>query len=119
MNYRIVTYVLGWALNIEAFSMLLPLLCAVVYNEPNKWVFLVCALICALVGTPLVLAGHKNKVMYAKEGFASVALSWIVISIFGALPFVISGAIPNYVDALFETASGFSTRLTSPPSENL
>lgn len=109
MNYRIVTYVLGWALNIEAFSMLLPLLCAVAYNEPNKWVFLVCALICALVGTPLVLAGHKNKAMYAKEGFASVALSWIVISIFGAIPFVMSGAIPNFVDALFETASGFST----------
>ena len=109
MNYRIVTYVLGWALNIEAFSMLFPFFCAVVYDEPNKWVFLVCALICALVGTPLVLAGHKNKAMYAKEGFASVALSWIVISIFGAIPFVLSGAIPNYVDALFETASGFST----------
>ncbi len=109
MNFRIVTYVLGWALNIEAVSMLLPFLCAMVYDEPKKWVFLICAFLCAAIGTPLVLAGPKNKAMYAKEGFASVALSWIVISLFGAIPFVISGAIPNFVDALFETASGFST----------
>ena len=109
MNFRIVTYVLGWALNIEAVSMLLPFLCALIYDEPKKWVFLLCALLCAVIGTPLVLAGPKNKAMYAKEGFASVALSWIVISLFGAIPFVISGAIPSFIDALFETASGFST----------
>ncbi len=109
MNYRIISYVLGCVLNIEAASMILPFLCALIFDEPSKWVFPLCALICFVVGLPLILAAPKNKTMFAKEGFVSVALSWIVMSIFGALPFVISGSIPSYIDALFETASGFST----------
>ncbi len=109
MNYRIISYVLGWVLNIEAVCMLLPLLCAWIYDEPTVWVFIVCVLLCFAVGTPLVLTGPREKNMFAKEGFVTVAISWIGISLFGALPFVLSGSIPNFVDALFETASGFTT----------
>ncbi len=109
MNYRIISYVLGWVLNIEAVCMLLPLLCALIYNEPTVLVFVVCALLCCAIGTLLVLTGPKEKSMFAKEGFVTVALSWIVISLFGALPFVLSGSISNIIDALFETASGFTT----------
>lgn len=109
MKFSIVCYVLGWALNIEALCMILPFICSIAYDEPIKWVFPLCALFCAVLGVPLVLKSPKNKTMYAKEGLVSVALSWIVISIFGALPFVISGSIPSFIDALFETASGFTT----------
>ncbi len=109
MRFGIISYVLGWALNIEAVCMILPFICSVVYNEPIKWVFPLCALFCALFGVPLVLKAPKKKMMYAKDGLVSVALSWILISIFGAVPFVISGSIPSFVDALFETASGFTT----------
>jgi len=109
MNYKIILYILGWVANIESACMLLPLLCSFIYNEHNKWVFAICSLICLIIGIPLTIAGRKNKSMFAKEGLVSVALSWIFISVLGALPFVLSGSIPNYIDALFETASGFST----------
>jgi len=109
MNYRMILYVLGCVLNIEAAAFILPFLCAVIYDEPNKWVFAVCAIICFAFGLVLTLARPKDRTMFAKEGFVAVALSWIGMSIFGALPFVISGSIPNFIDALFETASGFST----------
>lgn len=109
MNYKMISHVLGCVLNIEAAAMLLPFLCAVIYDEPVKWTFLLCAALCLFVGIPLVLAKPKNKTMFAKEGFVSVALSWITLSIFGAFPFVFSESIPNFVDAVFETASGFTT----------
>ncbi len=109
MNYRIILYVLGCVLNIEGIAMILPFLCALCFDEPNKWVFPLCAAICFVVGLPLIWAKPKDKNMFAKEGFAAVALSWIAMSIFGALPFVFSGSIKSFVDALFETASGFTT----------
>lgn len=109
MSYRIIAYVLGCVLGVEAVSMMLPFICALVYNEPMKWVFPVCALICLVVGVPLILVRPKNKTMFAKEGFVAVALSWVLMSIFGALPFVFSDSIPSFVDAIFETASGFTT----------
>ncbi len=109
MNYGTVCYILGCVLNIEAVAMLLPFLCATIFDDACKWIFLVCALICLAFGLPLVLIKSKNCSMFAKEGFVAVALSWIVMSIFGALPFVFSGYIPNFVDAFFETASGFTT----------
>lgn len=109
MNYKIIAHVLGWVINIEAVCMLLPLICAICYNEPTKWVFVLCILICLAIGIPLTKIGTKNRSMFAKEGYVIVALSWIVMSIFGALPFIISGSIPNFINALFETASGFTT----------
>lgn len=109
MNCRVICHVLGCVLNIEAAAMLLPFICSLIYDEPNKWVFAVCALICAVAGLPLILIRTKHKSMFAKEGFVAVALSWLFMSIFGALPFVLSGSIPSFIDALFETASGFTT----------
>ena len=110
MNYGVITHTLGWVLNIEAISMLLPTLCAIFYGDTDSVkVFLLCALITLAAGLALMIKRPKSKTMYSKEGFATVALSWIFISIFGALPFIISGYIPNYIDAVFETDSGFTT----------
>ncbi len=109
MNYKIISYILGWVINIEAVCMLLPFLCGIIYSEPSKWAFLICSVLCFILGLPLIFRKPKNKNMFAKEGFVIVALSWIIISILGAIPFVITGSIPNFIKALFETASGFTT----------
>ncbi len=109
MNYKVISYTLGWALNIEAACMVLPLICSLVLGEPYVLTFGMCILICLIIGCPLVIKQPKNKGIFAKEGLVIVALSWIFISIIGALPFVFSGTVPNFIDALFETASGFTT----------
>ncbi len=89
--------------------MLLPLGCAVIYGENDVWTFLSCIILCLVFGGFLSRVKVKKQGMYAKEGLVTVSMSWILISIFGAMPFKFSGAIPNYVDALFETVSGFTT----------
>lgn len=109
MNYRIILHTLGWVLNIEAGCMLLPLICAFLYAEDTVTVFAVCIAACLFAGLLLTMRPPKNKTMYAKEGFTIVALSWILISIFGALPFILSGSVTSFVDAVFETVSGFTT----------
>lgn len=109
MNGSIIIYILGWILSIEGAMMVLPLITAVIYGESAGWAFVITMVLCLAIGVPLVRKSPKNRVFYVREGFVSVALSWIVLSIFGALPFVISGSIPNVVDALFETVSGFTT----------
>ena len=88
---------------------MIPALVGVVYKEQQFLSFLVCALIYIVLGVLATLKKPKNQVFYAKEGFVSVALSWFVLSIFGCVPFVINGDIPNFVDAFFETVSGFTT----------
>lgn len=109
MNYRIILNTLGWVLNLEAAAMTLPLICALIYGEPYAYTFLICIGTCLLIGIPLTLKTPEKKTMYAREGFVIVTLSWITMSLFGALPFFISGCIPNFIDALFETVSGFTT----------
>lgn len=109
MNFRVIKRTLGFLLIFEAVFFLVPLLTALAYGEQEGVDFLICILICLAVGWLLTLGKVKNQTVYAKEGFVIVALSWIVMSLFGALPFWISGAIPSYVDALFETVSGFTT----------
>ncbi len=109
MNYRMILHILGYVLILEAACMLLPLACAVVYGEAEIWTFLSCIILCLVCGFILRLIKPKRQGMYAKEGLVIVSLSWIVISLFGAFPFKFSGAIPNYIDALFETVSGFTT----------
>lgn len=109
MNFKMILYVLGMVLNLEAVFMLLPLICAILYNETTAMSYLVSMACCLLPGLILVAKAPEKKSMYAKEGFIIVALSWIAMSAFGALPFVISGGIPNYIDAFFETVSGFTT----------
>ena len=110
MNYKMIVYVLGWVLKIEAASMAIPLICSLCYKDTDSvFMFLICMALCVIFGTFFSAVKPKNKAMYAKEGFVTVALSWIFMSIFGALPFYLSGAIPNFIDAFFETVSGFTT----------
>lgn len=109
MNYKIIIHTLGWVLIVEAAALVLPLICALIFSEPYVITFLICILICGALGAALTIPTIKNKTMFSKEGFVIVALSWIVMSIFGALPFVISKTIPNFIDAVFETVSGFTT----------
>ena len=110
MNYGMIKRILGYVLLIEALCLTLPLICSLVYGEPHALpVWTLCICICLMLGIVLTLGKPKSKQMFAKEGFVTVALSWIVISLFGAVPFVISGFIPSFIDALFETVSGFTT----------
>lgn len=109
MNYSIIFYILGWILNFEAAFMALPCIVAIIYQEPAGWSFVKAMAICLLIGIFLVIRKPKNQVFYVKEGFVTVALSWIVLSVMGALPFLFSGAITNPVEAVFETVSGFTT----------
>jgi len=120
MNYRIVTSIVGRVLAIEAALLLLPLATAAIYGEsvmPFLWSVAITAVSAAL----LCMFRPTTKEFYAREGFVSVALSWVTISLLGALPFVLSGEIPNYIDALFEIISGFTTTGSSvvPNVENL
>lgn len=109
MNYAMIAYVIGWILNCEGFLMLLPCLTAVIYQETAGFSFAAAMALCFLFGVPLTVRKPKNMVFYTKEGFVSVFLSWIVLSVMGSLPFLFSGSITNPVDALFETVSGFTT----------
>ncbi len=109
MNKKIVIHVLGWSLILESACMLLPLVCSLIYRESDALVFTISSFLCFAVGFLLKSIVPKNRNMYAKEGLVAVSLSWISMSVFGALPFVLSGTIPNYIDALFETVSGFTT----------
>ena len=110
MNYAVVFRLLGYILMIEGTLLLLPAATSLLYGE---WmvlgVFLLTAAVSAAIGFVLKGIKPRSKVFYMREGFAATALSWIVISVVGAVPFVLTGCIPNPVDALFETVSGFTT----------
>lgn len=109
MNYSIISYILGWVLTIESIFMFIPCIVAAIYREKEGFAFLIVALLCLAIGLLRIRKKTKSQVFYAKEGFVTVALSWIIMSIFGALPFVINQDIPSFTDALFETISGFTT----------
>lgn len=109
MDYRLVFRVLGRLLVCEAFLMLPSLAVSVYYHGIDISYIALSILITALVGIPLSCIKKSGKSMYARDGFAIVALGWILLSFFGALPFVLSGAIPNFIDAFFEASSGFTT----------
>ena len=109
MNYGVVIYVLGWIMDIEAACMMLPCLVAVIYGEREGLSFLYVAMAALLLGTIIILKKPKDMKFYLKEGFVTTALSWIILSVVGALPFVLNGDIPNFTNALFETVSGFTT----------
>ena len=105
MNYKMIMYLLGQLLRLEGILMLIPLF----YVDSAFWALLGTALGLILVGTVLTLKKPESFTIGAKEGFAITGLSWLLLSMVGALPFCISGAIPNYIDALFETISGITT----------
>ncbi len=109
MNYRMIKYTLGWLMLFEAAFFLLPLITGIVFWEKATLSFLYSMLAVGAVGALFVLKKPENTKLYSRDGFMIVALSWIVLSLFGALPFVFSGATENYIDAFFETVSGFTT----------
>ena len=108
MNYRMICYVLSLVHAIEAGLMTLPLAVTLYYHE-DPFAFLVAILVTLAAAGILFAFRPKSRVLFAREGFVAVALSWVMMSLFGALPFTISGWIPSYVDAVFETVSGFTT----------
>lgn len=109
MNKKVIIYLMGWILNIEAVFMLLPCFTALIYRETSGYWFLAVMAVCGGIGIILTRKKPENMVFFAKEGFVSVALSWIVLSFFGAMPFYLSGEIPRFEDAMFEVISGFTT----------
>lgn len=109
MNHKLILKIIGLIVLIEAAFLLLPVAVALIYSEKQVFDFLAVIGINVLIGVPLALLKIKRKTMFAKDGFFVVAIAWIIFSALGALPFVISGYIPNYIDALFETVSGFTT----------
>ena len=110
MNYKMVRYTLGVILLFEALFLIAPILTALYFGEQKSLMASgITALMCIVIAAPFVIKKPKNTDLFAKEGFVIVSLSWVILSVFGALPFVISGAIPSFIDAFFETVSGFTT----------
>ena len=108
MNNGMIRFVLSWILRVEGLLMFLPCVIAVIYREQEGWVYLIMAGIAVAVGL-LLSKKPADAEIYQKEGFVSVGLSWILLSCYGAIPFVITGEIPNFLNALFEIVSGFTT----------
>ncbi len=109
MNSPMIRKILGHIMRIEAILMLLPCLVALIYKESVGFIYLTVAGLTAIVGSLLILKRTDDHTLYLKEGCVATSLSWIVLSLIGAAPFAISGEIPSYIDALFETISGFTT----------
>ena len=109
MNTSIIRYVLGQVLRLEGLFMFLPCIVALIYGDLSGLAFLGTALLSIMLGTLMTYQKPTSHTFYLKEGCITTALSWILLSVFGALPFCISGEIPSFTDALFETVSGFTT----------
>lgn len=109
MNVAIIRYILGYILKIEGLFLMLPSVVAAIYHEKEGFFYLGVGVFCIIFGILLSLKKPSDSVFYLKEGCVATALSWIFLSIFGAIPFFLTGEIPSYVDALFETVSGFTT----------
>lgn len=108
MNYKLVINTLGRVLLIFAALMLLPLIAGLCYGE-NILHFIISIAITGGVGGLMLIPRSERRDIFAREGFVLVGLVWIAMGLFGALPFVISGEIPSYIDAVFETVSGLTT----------
>lgn len=110
MNKKIVLSILGKILWAEAALLVLPLIVSIIYGNSCIPAFLITIAVAVIIALPLIfLCKTDNKRIYSKEGFVIVSLAWIIMSVIGCLPFVISGEIPSFFDALFETVSGFTT----------
>lgn len=110
MKISLIFFILGWVTFLEGCFFLLPGIVGFCYGEiTDAIVYLVCAAVCILVGLLTRLNKSRNSAFYTKEGFLSVVFSWLSMSLVGAIPFVITGDIPSYTDALFEIISGFTT----------
>lgn len=108
MSIRIIAYIIGSALKLEAAFLLLPLLCALIYGEA-LFPYAATIALCALLGFLLCLSPANKAEFQTKEGFVATGLVWIVLSLMGMLPFLLSGSVENVCDAFFETVSGLTT----------
>lgn len=110
MNRRMIFNAVGSVLQVEAFLLLLPAVVSLIYKENEAFAFLLTAVISFLIGLfPKLFYKPKTRVIFAKEGFIIVALTWFMLSVIGAMPFVLTREIPSFTDAFFETVSGFTT----------
>ncbi len=109
MNYSIIRYILCRVLEFQAMFLALPCIVALIYGEKEGWAYLLVLAACLLLGGLGKLKKPRSTVFYAREGFVVVSLSWILLSITGALPLFLSGEFVSYTDALFETISGLTT----------
>ena len=110
MNLLLLLRLIGSILLVEAAAMAPSLIISLVYGDGDAMAFVWTMLILLVIGLPMrLLCKPEQSNLRAREGFLSVALSWVLLSVFGALPFVFSGMIPNFIDALFEAVSGFTT----------
>ena len=109
MNYKMIRYIIGWLIVFESVFMLFPALVALVCGEKSFFPFLISIGLGLLGGGLLVVKKPKRTTMYAREGFVTVSVCWLVLSVFGAIPFLLTGSIPSVIDALFESVSGFTT----------
>lgn len=109
MNKSIIGYILGYVLKIEAVFLLLPCLTALLYRETEGFSYLIIAGLCGILGIFMTRRKPTDFVFYLKEGCITTSLSWILMSFFGCLPFIMTGEIPSFTNALFETISGFTT----------
>lgn len=109
MNIKMLIYILGKVLLIEGVLMLLPILCGLFYGEGLVLYYVALAAIYVGAGFLISMKKPKNMTVFIKDGCVATALSWLVLSVCGCLPFILTGEIPSFTDAMFETASGFST----------
>ena len=110
MNFSVVRYIVGCLLKFEAGFLLLPCIVSLICSEPSvSGIYLLTAAACLCLGFLLTFRKPKQFQIYTREGFTSVALGWVVLSVFGAMPFLLTGEIPHFEDALFEVISGFTT----------
>ena len=109
MNYKMIRFVISWVLKVEGMLMLFPALVGAMYQEKTGFAYLIWGLLCIAAGLILCFRKPSNMEIYSRDGFVCVSLSWVVLGVFGAVPFVITGEIPFYINALFEIVSGFTT----------
>jgi len=109
VNLRLVGRVLGFLLGVTAVSLLAPAAISLVYGDPDAWSFLVSALIGAALATALYYGGVSARDIRAREGFAVVTVGWLAVGLLGGLPPWLSGQIPSFTNAVFESVSGFTT----------
>ena len=109
MNSSMIRYILGNVIKLEGLFLLLPCLIAIIYQEKAGVVYMGIAAICIILGMSLTWKKPENTVFYLKEGCIATSFSWIILSLFGGLPFMITGEIPAFTDAMFESMSGFTT----------
>lgn len=107
MNYKLMLRTLGRTLQLEALCLLLPLLVSLIYRE-SPWPFFRTIVLVGLIGT-LLARIRATPDFYTREGFVAVGLIWLVLSLFGALPFYLSGEFSSFIDSFFEIVSGFTT----------